>query len=243
MTKRFGSLAAFAAALLVTAVPAGAGDFTGFYAGVQLGDTFGDASSSQNQVPGDALTISQADYKFSALSGGVHAGYNHPFNGFTLGAVFDVNLTDASDSDDQAESTTPGAEADDNSLIFDTILSLRAKGGYQVMPSTLIYATAGYSWADADAKIERSENCGAGLGVPCSTAESQDITFSGFTYGLGTSFSIADNTTLSFEWRHYSFDSEQVGFQQALNTYDLGFDPDLDTVELSVSYFFSGPLN
>jgi hypothetical protein len=44
MTKRFGSLSAFAAALLVTAVPAGAGNFTGFYAGVQLGDTFGDAS-------------------------------------------------------------------------------------------------------------------------------------------------------------------------------------------------------
>jgi opacity protein-like surface antigen len=247
MTKRFGSLAAFAAALLVTAVPAGAGDFTGFYAGVQLGDTFGDASSSQNRVPGAVLDVTQSTYKFSALSGGVHAGYNHPFNGFTLGAVFDVNLTDASDSDEQAESTTVGAgaagdEADDNSLIFDTILSLRAKGGYQVMPSTLLYATAGYAWAYADAKIERTETCGTPL-IACSTAESQDISFSGFTYGLGTSFSIADNTTLSFEWRHYSFDSDQVAFQEALNSYDLGFDPDMDTVELSVSYFFSGALN
>lgn len=242
MTKRFGSLAAFAAALLVTAVPAGAGDFTGFYAGVQLGDTFGDASSSQNRVPGAVLDVTQSTYKFSALSGGVHAGYNHPFNGFTLGAVFDVTLTDASDSDDQAESTTAGAEADDNSLIFDTILSLRAKGGYQVMPSTLLYATAGYSWAYADAQIERSETCGTPA-VSCSTAESQDITFSGFTYGLGTSFSVADNTTLSFEWRHYSFDSDQVAFQEALNSYDLGFDPDMDTIELGVSYYFSGPLN
>jgi opacity protein-like surface antigen len=189
----------------------------------------------------------------SALSGGVHAGYNHPFNDFTLGAVFDVNLTDASDSDEQAESTVssvpatsfvtaPNRQADDNSLVFDTILSLRAKGGYQVMPSTLLYATAGYAWAYADAKIERTETCGTPL-VACSTAESQDISFAGFSYGLGASFSIADSTTLGFEWRHYSFDSDQVAFQGTNNGYDLGFDPDMDTVELSVSYFFSGPLN
>jgi outer membrane immunogenic protein len=232
MTKRFGSLAAFAAALLVTAVPAGAGDFTGFYAGVQLGDTFGDASSSQNTALGGALTTSQADYKLSALSGGVHAGYSHPFNNFTLGAVFDVNLTDVTDSDDEASS----ANGDDNSLVFDTILSLSAKGGWHALPGTLVYAKAGYSWAYADASIDRS------VGV-VSTAEKQDIDFSGFSYGLGASFSIADSTTLGFEWRHYSFDSEQVAFQGTYNGYDLGFDPDMDTVELSVSYFFSGPLN
>jgi len=232
MTKRFGSLAAFAAALLVTAAPADAGDFTGFYAGVQLGDTFGDASSSQNTALGAPLTTSQADYKLSALSGGVHAGYNHPFNSFTLGAVFDVNLTDVTDSDDEASSAT----RDDNSLVFDTILSLSAKGGWHALPGTLVYAKAGYSWAYADVSVDRSV-------AATSTAERQDITFSGFSYGLGASFSIAESTTLGFEWRHYSFDSEQVGFQQALNSYDLGFDPDMDTVELSVSYFFSGPLN
>ncbi len=235
MTKRFGSLSAFAAALLVTAVPAGAGDFTGFYAGLQLGDTFGDASSSQNTTPGTALSVPQSEYRYSALSGGVHVGYNHPVDAFVLGAVFDLNLTDAWDSDDQATSLNPAADADDNSLVFDTVLSLRAKGGWKVMPSTLLYATAGWSWVYADATVERN--------ATYSTAESQNITFSGFTYGLGTSFSVANNTTLSLEWRHYSLDNDQVAFQEPLNSYDLGFDPDMDTVELSVSYFFSGPLN
>jgi|JI10StandDraft_1071094.scaffolds.fasta_scaffold74554_5 outer membrane immunogenic protein len=232
MTKRFGTLAAFAAALLVTAVPAGAGDFTGFYAGVQLGDTFGDASSSQNTDLGDPLTTSQAEYKFSSLSGGVHAGYNHPFNNFTLGAVFDANLMDITDSDEEASSAT----RDDNKLEIASILSLSAKGGWRALPGTLVYAKAGYSWANADASIERS------VGV-VSTAEKQDIDFAGFSYGLGASFSIADSTTLGFEWRHYSFGSEQVAFEDTFNEYDLGFDPDMDTVELSVSYFFSGPLN
>jgi outer membrane immunogenic protein len=197
-----------------------------------LGDTFGDASSSQNTSLGNPLTTSQADYKLSALSGGVHAGYNHPFNGFTLGAVFDLNLTDVTDSDDEASSAT----RDDNSLIFDTILSLSAKGGWHALPGTLLYAKAGWSWAYADANVDRS--------VPSnSMAESQDISFSGFSYGLGAEFDIAQNTTLGLEWRHYSFDSDQVAFQETLNSYDLGFDPDLDTIELSVSYFFSGPLN
>jgi outer membrane immunogenic protein len=232
MSKSFRPLSALAAALMLTAAPAVAGDFTGFYAGVQLGDTFGDASSSQNLTLGTPLSTPQADYKLSALSGGVHAGYNHPFDSFTLGAVFDVNLTDVTDSDDEASSAT----RDDNSLVFDTILSLSAKGGWHALPSTLVYAKAGYSWAYADASIDRTVG-----GV--STAEKQDIDFSGFSYGLGASFSIADSTTLGFEWRHYSFDSDQVAFQGTNNGYDLGFDPDMDTVELSVSYFFSGPLN
>ncbi len=232
MTKRFGSLSALAAALLATAVPAGAADFTGFYAGLQLGDTFGDASSSQNTALGTPLTTSQADYKLSALSGGVHAGYNHPFNNFTLGAVFDANMMDIVDSDDEASSAT----RDDNSLEISSILSLSAKGGWRALPGTLVFAKADYSWASADASIERS------VGV-VSTAEKKDIDFSGFSYGLGASFSIADSTTLGFEWRHYAFGSEQVAFEDTFNEYDLGVDPDMDTIEISVSYFFSGPLN
>jgi outer membrane immunogenic protein len=232
MSKSFRPLSALAAALMLTAAPAVAGDFTGFYAGVQLGDTFGDADSSQNTALGDPLTTSQADYKFSSLSGGVHAGYNHPFNDFTLGAVFDANLMDITDSDEEASSAT----RDDNKLEIASILSLSAKGGWRALPGTLVYAKAGYSWANADASIERT------VGV-VSTAEKQSIDFSGFSYGLGASFSIADSTTLGLEWRHYSFGSEQVAFEGTNNEYDLGFDPDMDTIELSVSYFFSGPLN
>lgn len=232
MSKSLGTLSALAAALMLTGVPAEAGNFTGFYAGAQLGDTFGDASSSQNTALGDPLITPQADYKLSALSGGVHAGYNHPFDNFTLGAVLDVNLMDITDSDEEASSAT----RDDNSLEIDRIISLSAKGGWLALPGTLLYAKAGYSWSSADASIERS------VGV-VSTAETQDIDFAGFSYGLGASFTILDSTTLGFEWRHYSFDSEQVAFEATYNDYDLGFDPDMDTIELTVSYFFSAPLN
>lgn len=232
MSKSFGTLAALAAALMLTGVPAEAGNFTGFYAGAQLGDTFGDASSSQNNALGSPLTIAQADYKLSAVSGGVHAGYSHPFDQFTLGAVLDLNLMDITDSDEEASSAT----RDDNSLEIDRIISLSAKGGWQALPGTLLYAKAGWSWASADASIERTVGAS-------STAETQDSDFSGFSYGLGASFSIADSTNLGFEWRHYSFDNEQVAFVASNNNYNLGFDPDLDTIELTVSYFFSGPLN
>lgn len=232
MSKRFRTLSALAAALMLTGVPAVAGNFTGFYAGAQLGDTFGDASSSQNTALGNPLTTAQADYKLSALSGGVHAGYNHPFNEFTLGAVFDVNLMDITDSDEETSSAT----RDDNSLEIDRILSLSAKGGWHALPGTLVYAKAGWSWASSEASIERS------VGV-VSTAEKHDIDFSGFSYGLGASFTILESTTLGFEWRHYSFDSDQVAFESTYNDYDLGFDPDMDTIELTASYFFSGALN
>lgn len=240
------SVSALVLALSASVAPANAEGFAGFYAGLQLGGTFGDASSSQNTDYGDPLDVSQADYKLSSMSGGFHVGYSHQFDRFIAGGIFDYNILDAGASDNQASIDVAGddLDGDHNSLIFDTIYSFRAKGGWLATPRTLLYATAGWAWASADASVDfdNVDVTGDDTGV-VSTSEGKGITFSGFTYGLGTAFVMTDSMTIGFEWQHFSGDDDHVRFSKTGNSYELGFDPDLDTVQVNVSYYFSGMMN
>lgn len=250
----FGALAIAGAV-----APASAEGFQGFFAGVQIGDTFGDASSAQSTSIGGALSVAQSDYKLSGLQGGVHAGYNHHSDQFVFGGIVDYNFYDASDSDNEISTDAlviVGANpavvvdnsSDDNSLVVDSILTLRARGGWRAWTNTLVYATAGWAWARGDASVDFTVTKTDTRPTPddvyiFSTAEKRSIDFSGFTFGLGTAFMIGEKTTMGFEWRHYSFDQEAVIFTAAGNDYDLAFEPDLDTVELTFSYHFAGMLN
>lgn len=227
--KSVASITAGAVALLLTvgSTSAQAEGFSGFYAGLQLGVTDGDASSSRNNANGAALTVSQEDYKLSAISGGGHIGYSHQFDNIVVGGIFDIDLTDMGDSDSE---TTGTANADHNSLTFDTLYSLRAKGGWQALPGTLLYATAGYAWASADASIDFTN--------ANSTSEGRSITFSGFTYGAGVDFRMTDAATIGLEWKHLSLDDKRAAFVGVNNGYDIGFNPDLDTIQIRASYYF-----
>jgi outer membrane immunogenic protein len=167
------------------------------------------------------------------MSGGAHVGYSHQFDKFVVGAVFDLDLTDMGDADSESTGTL---NADHNSLTFDTLYSLQAKGGWQALPGTLLYGTAGYGWASADASIDNTISAK-------STSEGRSVTFSGFTYGAGVDFQMTDNATIGVEWRHMSLDDKSAAFTASLNGYDLNFDPDLDTVQIKASYFFLPPLN
>ena len=223
----FGALAIAGAV-----APASAEGFQGFFAGVQIGDTFGDADSAQSTTVGGALSLPRGDYKLSALQGGVHAGYNHQFANFVVGAVVDYNFIDVSGSDNG-----PGTATDDrNTLSLDSIVTLRARGGWLAWQNTLLYATAGWAWMQGDSSIDFTV-------AATSTAESHGVDFSGFSYGLGAAFMIGDKTTMGFEWRHYSLDEERVSFRATNNGYDIGIEPDLDSVELTFSYHFAGMMN
>jgi len=245
--KTFASITVSAMALLLAAgaTPAQAEGFSGFYAGLQLGDTFGDSSSYQNVTTGGAFSAA-ADYKFSALSGGAHVGYTHQFDKFVIGAAFSIDLLDAKTSDNQTTTDVAGTDLsrDHNTLAFDTIYSLDAKGGWQALPGTLLYATGGWAWASADASVDYNvEDVTGPTTGTVSTSEGRSLTLSGFTYGLGADFQMTDNTTIGIQWRHYSLDNNEVTFVKTGNNYQLGFEPDLDTVQIKASYFFLPPLN
>ncbi|MDZ4739111.1 MAG: outer membrane beta-barrel protein [Alphaproteobacteria bacterium] len=229
--RKLAAISFGALAIAGAAGPASAEGFQGFFAGVQIGDTFGDADSAQSATNGGALSLPRGDYKLSALQGGVHAGYNHQSNNFVFGGIVDYNFIDVSGSDNGT-----GGSDDRNTLNLDSIVTLRARGGWLAWQSTLLYATAGWAWMEGDSSIDFTV-------AATSTAESHGVDFSGFTYGLGATFMTGDRTTMGFEWRHYSLDEERVSFRAALNGYDIGIEPDLDTIELTFSYHFAGMMN
>lgn len=114
------------------------GDWTGFYAGAQLGwgqldsDVFGD------EEPDGALY-------------GVHAGYNYDFGSFVLGAELDYDFTDISDS------------ATDIDL--DSVARFKVKAGYDA-GRFLPYVTAGVAQATTGGALDADDDGQfAGVGV------------------------------------------------------------------------------
>lgn len=95
-------------------------DWTGFYVGAQ-------ASYGDYDLGGDA------DGSVKGASYGLHAGYNYDFqNNWVVGADLSYDWSNA----------------DGEGVDLDNLTTLKLKGGY-AYGGSLIYATAGWSWADA----------------------------------------------------------------------------------------------
>lgn len=109
------------------------GDWTGFYAGVQLG--YGD-------IDGDADL--DGDDGFA----GLHAGYDYDFGTFVLGGEIDYDATNIDLNDGAAE--------------VDSVARLKLRAGYD-LGNTLIYATAGLAEADTSVGDETGEFVGIGV--------------------------------------------------------------------------------
>ncbi len=88
--------------------------------------------------------------------------------------------------------------------------------GFLTNPSTLLYATAGYTQAEFD--IGSSE------------------TFSGYFVGAGVETFLRDNWTLKLEYRFSQFDEENFG-----DFITVGIDPSMHTARLVLSYKFGHP--
>lgn len=110
-----------------------AGDWTGFYTGLQLG--YADADG-----PG-ALDGSDNAYGF-------HAGYDHDFGRFVLGGELDYDKTNLDLGGGQGE--------------IDSVARLKVKGGYD-LGNTLVYATAGMARADTSLGDETGPFAGIGV--------------------------------------------------------------------------------
>lgn len=104
------------------------GDWTGLYAGAQLG--YGDVSSNIAGVDGNGAI------------GGLHAGYRHDFGQLVAGAELAFNATDID--------LGPTDK-------LDNVTQLKAMLGYD-LGSTLVYGTVGAAHAKADlAGVGRSD--------------------------------------------------------------------------------------
>lgn len=91
-------------------------DWSGFYAGVQLG--YGDVSSKN---------VLATDLDGNGVIGGIHAGYRHDFGQFVAGVELAYNASDIDIG---------------SSITMDRLSTLKLMGGYDTGPA-LIYVSAG----------------------------------------------------------------------------------------------------
>ncbi|WP_299965520.1 porin family protein [uncultured Roseobacter sp.] len=112
------------------------GDWTGFYAGAQIGDIDVEGDGAIDGSDGDDTTF------------GLHAGYNYDFGSWVVGGELDY--------DDAGFDLDPvGAEVDN-------VWRAKLRGGYD-FGRTLVYATAGLAELDTSVGDDTGEFYGLGV--------------------------------------------------------------------------------
>lgn len=177
--------------------------WTGFYMGATYG--YGWGSSGVEGATG------VFNYDQDGGTGTLLAGYNWQAGSGVLGIEGDIGL-----------SSHGGSALVGNNVLtseMNTLGSIRARAGILTMPAMMLYATAGFAWADMDFKLN---------GVRASE------TFTGYQLGAGAEYMIAPQWTLRVEYLYTDFDKERLNHFGQQNT----FDPDLHTVRAGVAFKF-----
>lgn len=185
--KNWKTGALTATLLLETCTLALAGDdkpniWTGAYIGAHVGYgqtkwSFEDASSH---------------LKASGAIGGIHGGYNHQLGHVIIGAELDHSFGGLEKK----------LTVDDVTATFSTsgLTSLRARLGFTVAPSLLLYGTVGYGWADLDIKITDGVD----------TVKAGE-TAQGIVYGAGAEYRIMPSISLRGEVLQYELRYSEDG--------------------------------
>lgn len=217
-------------------------DWSGFYAGVQLGYAFGDTGTFQLDpfTPGLQTAFApgfSGDFNDGVI-GGVHVGYDWQFGSIVVGGILDVTGTDISD-DQNGFSVTPARYTITREL--DLLATLRARLGYAVSDRVLLYGTGGLAYGDVDFSYEQP-----GSAAVTTTSGGQDSDF-GYTVGAGVEGKVTEKISVGIEYLYTNlggndFTANLTGgpFGAAPGTDGTGSDDDFDfhSVQLKVSYRF-----
>jgi outer membrane immunogenic protein len=163
--------------------PVTAYNWTGFYAGANLG---ADWLRSSVDVAGTNSKFTPA-----SLIGGLQAGYNFQTGPWVIGAEADVDYGNAT------KTALVGADVVKSQKTWAG--TVRARGGY-AFDRLLVFATGGLAWANF--KLE--DNNGAVL-----TTKNQ--TRAGWTIGAGAEYAVAQNISVKGEYLYADYGRTDVG--------------------------------
>jgi outer membrane immunogenic protein len=186
--------------------PPPVGDWTGFYAGVQLGGAFGSTGQAQlspfafpglvtaftpaGQVPGSSFNAN-GDFNDSIIGGG-HVGYDWQFDRIVVGGVLDFNFTNVND-EQRAFSRSPADYVITRDLDF--LATLRGRVGYLFTDNLLAYATGGLAYGDVDISYRQGPLSPAVF----NTSGGQDSDF-GYTVGGGLEAKLTQQVSIGVEY-------------------------------------------
>ncbi len=164
--------------------PISAYNWTGFYAGVNLGGEFLRDSASNAGV--------RQKLNGATLFGGVQAGYNFQTGPWVFGAETDIGYGHASKSKAFGANTMKIEEGASGTL--------RARAGYAI-DRTLIYGTGGLAWAQFDQTVSN--------GV---VTQKSDKTRLGYAVGGGLEYAVTNNVSVKGEYLYENFGKMNKSF-------------------------------
>lgn len=174
--------------------------WSGGYAGAQLGYGWADRSGEGNRdtfsdrIDNTTDTIRNIGSDGDGMTGGVHGGYLWNTDRFVYGLEGDFDFADI--------------ELDNSVGTVDRIGRIKAKAGYD-LGQTLIYATAGAAYAEAD-------------------IFGNDFNDWGWVAGVGADYMVTDAVSVGAEVLYHDFDEFD----------NSGTDLSLTTLSAKVSYRF-----
>jgi len=233
--------------------------WTGPYAGVSLGVNLGHGkwnAASTSDFPGTIVDASSPrTYKPKAWRASVIGGYSWRVGRWVMGPEVDFGLANASDVKAGLPGCTidcagaPGPGVDTSSFGVGWDASARARLGYLVSPSVLLYATSGVAWQH----VRVTGLCQASLADPqCLVAPGDPIlsevhtrTLSGGTVGGGVEWALGGRWKMRAEYRRLMLGSfadaffvGEPSFEPGVSTYRFRVKPSADIVTLAVTRGF-----
>jgi len=201
--------------------------WTGFYAGVQVGHTWGEGRGSLTDAAGPFLI---GDYDTDGFVGGVHAGFNYQVGSFVAGVEADL---EGAGIEGEVVSTNVALAGDRftgrSEVNFQG--SLRARLGVAI-DRVLVYGTAGVAFANLDTAYTYSHPLVGTLN------ESFDNTEWGWTVGAGVEYAFTSNLTARVEYRYTQFESFRNSSRVVAPGVFADQEPEFHTVRVGLSYKF-----
>jgi opacity protein-like surface antigen len=202
-----------------------ASDWTGFYLGGHGGYGWGHNTFSENtgslDIGGSGIFL--PNVALSGLSskgwvGGFQAGYNWQYHSWVAGLEVDLSGADINGTVSKSASSSgtstllgpvSGSVTASETDKFEMLGSARARVGYLITPTILLYGTGGLGWTRLVQSPTLIQNFTvAGITSTTSAVSSATVSFFGWTAGAGGEMKIYDNWLLRVEYLHYDFGDE-----------------------------------
>lgn len=206
-------------------------DWTGFYAGVNVG--YGVGRDPSSFVAPTLPSFETFDLAPAGVIGGIGAGYNWQLGNWVLGVEGDFQGSDQRDSQTCIDLCTPL-----RSLTVEQKLpwfaTLRGRIGYATGP-LLFYYTGGLAYGRVESNL--TETAGAGTTTPFSFSTDR----AGWTIGSGVEAALGGNWTGKVEYLYLDLGSvnNAFNFQGVTNTYSTSVRDNI--FRAGLDYRFGGP--
>jgi outer membrane immunogenic protein len=204
--------------------------WTGFYVGLGLGGRWTDTEWTTDCLAPVALPAgcpndffpgttrigndNPVDFGEGAFRVGGHAGFDWRISTWVLGVEGDLGWADTSRSRTGIPGTWPadlGGGFDSASVESQWDASLRARAGFLLTPTLIVYATGGVAFL----RQEVSASCEAVFPVGwcvVSNSDSDTETYVGWTFGAGGEWMFARHWSLRGEYRYSDYGSRSFTF-------------------------------